>query len=149
MDFVFTHLWQFWLIVSICCLIMELFSGGFYILSFAVGALPALLVAALGGSFYWQLGVFAVFSVLSLTLVRPAMQKLTNQGKEERKSNADAIIDRIGFVSERIEKNGYGRVALDGDDWKAMSIDGEEIEKGERVKIVGIDSIIVTVEKCN
>ena len=64
MDFVFTHLWQFWLIVSICCLIMELFSGGFYILSFAVGALPALLVAALGGSFYWQLGVFAVFSVL-------------------------------------------------------------------------------------
>ena len=59
--------------------------------------------------------------------------------------NADAIIGRTGSVSQAIAANGYGRVALDGDDWKAQSADGQPIAAGTRVRIVGRESIIVTV----
>ena len=147
MEFLMDHLWQFWLVVSLFCLVLELFSGGFYILSFAIGAVPSIIIAACGGGFYWQLAVFAIFSLLSLTLVRPFAMKFMRNGKEERLSNADAIIGRTGVVSEEIEQNGYGRVALDGDDWKAESSDGSPIEKGARVKIISRESIIITVER--
>ena len=49
-------------------------------------------------------------------------------------------------TSETIEAEGYGRVAIDGDDWKAVSANGGRIEKGDNVKVVGRDSIIITVE---
>jgi len=62
------------------------------------------------------------------------------------KTNADAIVGRIGVVSERIDAEQHtGRVAIDGDDWKAVSKDGVTIEKGKSVKIVKLDSIILTV----
>ena len=62
-------------------------------------------------------------------------------------SNADAIIGRTGRVSAAIEAGGYGRVAIDGDDWKAQSADGSQVEKDAWVKVIGRDSIIITVEK--
>ena len=74
------------------------------------------------------------------------MLKFLHKNEVNRASNADALIGRIGKVSEGIKENGYGRVALDGDDWKAVSSDGKEITKGENVKIVGRESIIITVE---
>lgn len=54
---------------------------------------------------------------------------------------------RIGRVSEAIEQGGYGRVAIDGDDWKAVSADGSYIPLGQNVRVVGRESIIITVEK--
>ena len=65
----------------------------------------------------------------------------------DRVSNADALIGREGRVSETIPEGGSGRVAIDGDDWKAVSADGMAIEKGEKVKVVGRESIIITVER--
>ena len=75
------------------------------------------------------------------------MLKHLHRNEDSRVSNADAIIGRIGRVSETIEKNGYGRVAIDGDDWKALSQDGEAIEKDTNVKVISRDSIIITVAR--
>jgi membrane protein implicated in regulation of membrane protease activity len=72
--------------------------------------------------------------------------KYLHKNADERVSNADALMGRIGRVSETIEAEGYGRVAIDGDDWKAVSANGGRIEKGANVKVVGRDSIIITVE---
>ena len=49
-------------------------------------------------------------------------------------------------MSQTIPAGGYGRVKLDGDDWKAMSTDSDPLEVGMRVRIVGRESVIVTVE---
>jgi membrane protein implicated in regulation of membrane protease activity len=106
------------------------------------------MIAVLFGiSFYGQLAIFAVFSVLSLLVIRPVAVKYFYRKSEQKVSNADAIIGRVGEVSETIEPNGFGRVKLDGDDWKAQSQDAMRIEKGTRVRILSRDSIIVTVEK--
>mgnify|MGYP005757352755 FL=1 len=146
-DYFAENLWQMWALVSIVCLILELTNGDFFIICFAIGAACSAILLALGLSFYAGLAVFAVTSVLSLFFVRPAMLKHLHRNEDSRVSNADAIIGRIGRVSETIEKNGYGRVAIDGDDWKALSQDGEAIEKDTNVKVISRDSIIITVAR--
>ena len=138
--------WLIWVIISIVCLILELSSGDFFILCFAIGAAVAAIIAACGLSLTWQIILFAVISILSLLLVRPALIKKLHKPHRERLSNAEAMIGQEGRVSETIEAGGYGRVAIDGDDWKALSADGSAIEKTTRVRVVKMDSIILTVE---
>lgn len=141
-----SNLWLIWVIISIVCLILELSSGDFFILCFAIGAAVAAIIAGCGLSLTWQIIVFALVSILSLWLVRPALIKKIHKPHRERLSNAEAMIGQEGRVSEAIEAGGYGRVAIDGDDWKALSADGSAIEKNTRVRVVKMDSIILTVE---
>ena len=141
-----SNLWLIWIIISILCLILELSSGDFFILCFAIGAAVAAIIAGCGLSLTWQIIIFAIVSALSLLLVRPALLKKLHKPHKERLSNAEAMIGQQGRVSEAIVANGYGRVAIDGDDWKARSADGSPIEKDTRVRVIKMDSIIVTVE---
>jgi len=145
-DFFTSNLWLIWVIISIVCLILELTSGDFFILCFAIGAAFGAILAGCGASLTWQIIIFAVVSVLSLLLVRPALLKKLHKPNRERLSNAEAMIGQGGRVSEAIEAGGYGRVAIDGDDWKARSVDGSAIDKDVRVRVVKMDSIILTVE---
>jgi len=144
-----SNLWLLWVIISIVCLILELSSGDFFILCFAIGAAAAAILAGCGLSLTWQIILFAVVSALSLLLVRPALIKKLHKPHRERLSNAEAMIGREGRVSEPIEAGGYGRVAIDGDDWKAVGVEGMAIAQGSRVRVVKMDSIIVTVEPVN
>ena len=141
-----SNLWLIWIIISILCLILELSSGDFFILCFAIGAAVAAIIAGCGLSLTWQIIIFAIVSALSLLLVRPALLKKLHKPHRERLSNAEALIGQTGRVSEEIDANGFGRVAIDGDDWKARSSDGSAIEKGTRVRVVKMDSIILTVK---
>lgn len=146
-DYFAANLWQLWVLVTVVCLILELTSGDLFILCFSIGALVTAVLSAFGLGFYGQLAVFVVASVLSLLFVRPSLVRRLHGRKKERLSNADALIGRIGRVSEAIEQGGYGRVAIDGDDWKAVSSDGTYVPMGQNVCVVGRESIIITVEK--
>lgn len=137
--------WLIWIIISIICLILELSSGDFFLLCFAIGAAVGAIVAGCGLSLTWQIILFAIASTLSLLLVRPALLKKLHKPQRERLSNAEAMIGQTGRVREDIEAGGYGRVAIDGDDWKAVSADGSAIDKGTIVRVVKMDSIILTV----
>lgn len=141
-----SNLWLVWIIVSIVCLILELSSGDFFILCFAIGSAAAAILAGCGASLTWQIIIFAVVSALSLLLVRPTLIKKLHKPHRERLSNAEAMIGQEGRVSDTIEAGGYGRVAIDGDDWKAQSADGASIKKGSRVRVVKMESIIAIVE---
>ena len=145
-EFFTSNLWLLWIIISIVCLILELSSGDFFILCFAIGAAASSILAGCGLSLTWQIVAFAVVSALSLLLVRPALIKKLHKPHRERLSNAEAMIGQTGRVSETIEEGGYGRVAIDGDDWKAKSADGSAIGEGTRVRVIKMESIIITVE---
>ncbi len=142
-----SNLWQMWVLVAVLCLILELTNGDFYLMCFAIGAVCTVIAAAVGLGFYGQLIVFVICSVLCIFFVRPFALKYLHGKHKERLSNADALIGQIGRVSETIVEGGNGRVAIDGDDWKAVSSDGSCLQKGEKVKVVGRESIIITVEK--
>lgn len=146
-DYFMQHLWQLWVLISLACLILELTNGDFFIMCFAIGGVFSAIAAALGFGGIVQVIVFALFTVLSLMFVRPVALRYLHRGEDKRVSNADALLGRIGVVSEAVKEGGYGRVAIDGDDWKAVSADGMAIEKGDKVRVVGRESVIITVGK--
>lgn len=141
------EVWHIWVIVTLLFFILEIFTAGFAVACFSIGAAGAAIVAGCGGSFLWQLIVFAVLSLVALVVVRPIVMK-TFYKKDTTATNADALIGREGRVSEAIDpETGKGRVAIDGDDWKAVSEDGTPIEKGIKVAVISRDGVIVTVKK--
>lgn len=149
MDYISQNLWLFWSIVTFVCLIMELSSGDFYVTCFAIGALISIVTAVVGLPFWVQVVVWAVCSVLSIWLIRPHLVHAIHKGADERKSNADALLGQIGEVTQTIVAGDYGRVKLDGDDWKAEAPGiVENIEVGTKVKVIGRESIILKVERC-
>lgn len=139
-------LYQIWLIAAIALVILEICTAGFGVICFAIGAAFSALAAGLNVGITWQIVIFAVVSLLAFIFLRPVVLRLLEKKSKDVKTNADAIVGRIGVVSERIDAEQHtGRVAIDGDDWKAVSKDGVTIEKGKSVKIVKLDSIILTV----
>ncbi len=146
-DYITQNLWLLWTIVTFVCLTLELTSGDFYVTCFAIGAVVSIPAALIGLPFWVQVVVWAIASIVSILLIRPQLVKRLHEGGEERVSNADALIGRIGQVIEPIEAGNAGYVKVDGDNWKAVAGNEETIRKGEKVRIVARDSIIVTVER--
>lgn len=146
-EFFTQHVWLIWILISVLGLIIELGSGDLFILCFSIGALAASLTAALGLGIIPQLIAMALCALLSIYFIRPMALRYLHRNDPDRVSNADALIGREGRVSEAIAEGGSGRVAIDGDDWKAVSADGMAIKKGDKVKVVGRESIIITVER--
>lgn len=143
-----TELAILWGIVCLLCIVIEMTTGTFFLLCVSVGALGALVVALLGGGFDVQVLTLSVVAAGMIVFVRPLIVRLLKKSHhKERLSNVDAVMGREGVVSQTIESGRFGRVAIDGDDWKACA--GQRLltlEKGSAVRVVGREGIILTVE---
>ena len=145
-DYLAQHLWQMWAVVAVVCLILELTAGDFFIICFSIGAVFAAITAAVGGGIYLQLLMFAIFTLISLFWVRPFAQRYLHKGEDNRVSNADALLGRQGRVVETVKADGFGRVQIDGDIWKAVTNEPQDILEDKNVRVVGRESTIITVE---
>ena len=143
-EYFLANMWQVWAIVAVLCLILELSSGDFFIICFSIGAVFAIIGAAVGLNIYWQLFIFALFSLLSIFFVRPVALRYLHKNEPNKPSNADALLGRTGRVVEAIEAGGNGYVQIDGDMWKAVS--NTDIPVGTSVRVIGRESTIITVE---
>jgi len=142
------EIYQYWLIAAIVLVIVEICTASFGSICFAIGAAFSAIVAGLGGGFVWQIVVFALVSMLTFIFLRPIVMRWIDRKSNDVKTNVDALVGRKGIVSERIDASQHlGRVAIDGDDWRAVSNDGSVIEKGTSVEILKNDSIILTVRR--
>ena len=78
------------------------------------------------------------FFILILYLIAKVRKRKVETGIE-------AIIGKEGIVIEDLNPEGY--IRIDGEIWKAVSIKGEVIKRGERVKVVSIKDLTLYVEK--
>ena len=143
-DYLIANMWQVWAVVSIVCLILELSSGDFFIICFSIGAVFSIVAAVFGLGIYWQLFIFAIFSLLSVLFVRPVALRYLHKNDPNKPSNADALIGRTGKVTEPITVGSNGYVQIDGDLWRAVS--NSDIPAGTTVRVIGRESTIITVE---
>lgn len=146
-DFLNNNLWLFWLFIGLVCLITEMTLGTFFVFCLAIGAFLTVIFALLSCPFWFQIVAFAVLSVVSIFFVRPVMIRFLHKEHNERLSNVDALIGRVGVVIEDIKGESNGYVKIDGDEWRAVSCDSCDILNGERVRVVKMDSLVVTVER--
>lgn len=141
------EIWHIWVLAALVFVIIEIFTSGFAVACLSFGCLASAICSACDLAMGWQILAFAVVSAIAFVTVRPLVVKLLFDSPEV-KTNADAIIGRCAKVTERIDAAaGTGRVAIDGDDWKAVPYyEGMVAEVGTTVEVVSRESIVLTVK---
>ncbi len=135
-----------WIVFIVAMMIIEASTTNLVSIWFAFGALGAILAKALGGSVTAQICTFVVLSGVSIAIAWPFIKKYHN-GKKEA-TNADMLIGKVGNVTEDITSDKFaGKVNVAGQIWSAISLEGEDIVAGEKVKIVKISGVKLVVEK--
>jgi len=138
-------LWIIWIIASVIFFIIEIFTPILFFLNLAIAGLITALIAYFSTPLIWQVIIWGVLSGILLLCLRPFLVKNTSDDKEASGINASYI----GKEAKTIMPTGKndGRITIYGEDWKARSCDGNEIEKDVTVKIVKYDDSIFYVER--
>lgn len=133
-----------WAGLTVLFVLVELATYGLASIWFALGALVALIAAALGAQLWLQLVLFVVVSVAALVLTRPLARKYVNSRSQP--TNADRVIGAPARVTEEInDLNGTGAVSVDGKIWTARSADESPIPVGARVTVREIRGVRLIV----
>lgn len=127
-----------WLGVMITALVVEISTMGFFSIWFAVGALVAMILALIPGIGPWvQIIVFATVSVVSFVFLRKYVVQHFSKGKEE--FNAQKMLNKKVRMLTQADFDTLGTAEVDGVVWSIKSQDGEVLQAGEIVEIVGLE----------
>ncbi|GAB4564082.1 MAG: hypothetical protein Kow0047_13510 [Anaerolineae bacterium] len=127
-----------WLLIAIFFFVTEIFTAGFVLACFGVGAVVAAIVAFFGLDLVWQLLLFVVVSLVSVLLSRPFAERVT--GQQPAAVGVDRVLGKRAIVIQEIDPvTGTGRVRVDREEWRADSIDGRRIEQGSQVLVLAVE----------
>jgi membrane protein implicated in regulation of membrane protease activity len=139
-------IWWIWMALAAAFVVGEMFTAGFFLLWFGVGAAAAGLLALLGLSFPWQLGAFVVVSGVLLGVSRRFADRFSK--KQPPGIGADRFIGLKGLVLEEIDSAvNTGRVRLQKEEWRADSDGDAVIPVGARVEVVRLDGTHLVVKR--
>lgn len=128
-----------WVILAVVLSIAEIFTSGFFLLPFGVGAAAA---AALEffypGSINLQWVAFIGVSALLLVALRRIANRLTHE--PPMKVAGDRLLGKFGVVIEALEEHsGVGRVRVEREEWRADAPGYEPLAAGTRVEVVAVE----------
>ena len=137
--------WWVWMVLAAICIVAEIFTAGFFILWFGIGALAAGLLSLLGVGVGWQWAAFVVVSGVLFAVSRRFAERFTKQ--QPPGIGADRFIGKRGMVLETIDnRENTGRVRIDKEEWRADSVTDEVIPAGKRVEVVRLDGTHLVVK---
>ena len=129
--------WWLWMVLAAVFIIGEIFTGGFFVLWFGVGALLAGVAAMLGLGAAWQWAIFVVASGVLVIVSRRFAQAVTDE--QPPGVGADRTVGRQGVVLEEIDNiRDSGRVRIGKEEWRAQSEAGEKIAENIEIKVTGV-----------
>lgn len=135
-----------WIIITVILGLVEALTVDLVCIWFALGALVTAIAAGFGAPFVAQIVIFVAVSALSMIFTRKFVVGVLKVKKTP--TNADSVVGQEGIVIEDIDNVAEtGRVRLAGLDWTARSADGEDIHKGETVKVKAIQGVKLMVAK--
>jgi len=145
-------LWILWTILGAILIVAEIFTSGFVLLWFGVGALAAALLAIIGiDSLAIQ---FLTFAIVSSALTAASRTIFINYFSREKsgqslRSGVDALPGKIGtVVSSSRGALQEGAVKVFGSTWTAYPAPGEApLEAGERVCVDSIEGASIYVKR--
>ncbi len=139
---------QFWILIITIALIGEALTTAFFSIWFAAGAVCALIVKLLGGSFAIQMYIFAITSIIFILLSEFILKKRLHILKKAPKTNIDNVIEQVGIVTKEINNiEGKGEVEIEGKRWTALSADDKIIHKKARVIVEKVDGVKLVVRE--
>ncbi|MFQ6018211.1 MAG: NfeD family protein [Kiloniellaceae bacterium] len=137
--------WHWWVLAALL-MAVEVFAPTTLFLwtGISAAAVGLVVLADAGVGWEFQVLLFAVLSVVSVVAWRH-YARLRPVRSEDPWLNrrAEQYIGRQFTLEEPIV-NGRGKVRVDDTTWK---IEGEDLAAGNRVKVVGVDGVILKVEQ--
>ncbi len=140
-------LWILWLVIGVALIIAEVFTLGFVLLWFGVGAIAAALVGMMGGGFFLQSLVFAIVSVALTAMSRTIFANLfATGGGHTDKMGIDALPGKVGTVqSGSTGALNEGAVKVFGSVWTAFPVEDTKLLEGQKVEVVEVKGSAVYV----
>ena len=138
------ELWWVWMVVAAVFAVGEIFTAGFFLLWFAIGAAVAGILTLLGFGMGWQLATFAIVSGALFAASRRFAERWTQ--KQPSGVGADRFIGKTGVVLAQIDNlKATGRIRVERDEWRAESDTGEVIPPGNVVEVVRVEGTRMVV----
>ena len=131
-----------WILVAIVFVILELITSSFFLVWFGIGAIVAALLNSLGFDIYVQFIAFAVVSLVLILSTRRFADRIAPESS--KKTTAERLIGKTAKVLRQIDENTFV-VSVAGEEWSAHTNDAVDVD--DTVKVVGINSIILIIEK--
>ena len=139
--------WHIWVFVGIGLVIGEIFTAGFLLLWFGVGAFLAAGLALLGAGSIYQMLSFILTSLILIVLSRTILKQFLFRKEGGISTNVEALIGQEALVMQIIEgKSKPGLVKIGGETWSAISEEGR-IDQDEVVRVKGVVGNKVLVER--
>lgn len=140
--------WHIWIFVAILFFIIEIFTPGFVLACFGVGCIASALAAFLNFNLQIQILAFSATTLAVFFGLRPLILQYFFKSTDNVKTNIDALANKIARVSVKIDPaQNTGRVLVNGEDWRAVSVDESVIQVGEKVEVLKVDGSKVIVKK--
>lgn len=137
-------IWWLWMALAAIFAVGEIFTEGFFLLWFAIGAAVAGVLAILGLGGVWQWAAFVVISGVLLAVSRRFAERFTS--KQPPGIGADRLIGKRGLVLEEVDEDkNTGRARIDKEEWRADSATGETIPVGTRIEVVRLEGTHLVV----
>ncbi len=145
-------IWILWAVLGAILIVAEIFTSGFVLLWFGIGALVAAFAGLVGiDSLVIQFMLFAVVSIALTAASRTIFLNYFSREKtgESLRSGVDALPGKIGtVVSSSRGALHEGAVKVFGSTWTAYPAAGEPpLEAGERVCVESIEGASIYVRR--
>lgn len=147
MDFIMNNYWALWLAVGFFFLILELATVALVSIWFVPAAVIASIFSLFVDNFVIQASVFAVFSIVFLVLFKT----IYNKYHKNKNSDVNKETSLVGSTAKTVaDTDGFGGKVIVGDVyWRAVSEDGDTIDKDEIVTIKFVDGTTLVVNRVN
>lgn len=142
------ELWWLWMIAAAAFTIGEIFTAGFFLLWFGIGAAAAGVLTLLGFGTGLQLLVFVALSLILFAASRRFAEKWTET--QPSGVGADRLVGKRGVVLADVDNvKGTGHVKVEREQWRADSITGEVIPEGTPVEVERVEGthLVVMIAK--
>jgi len=145
------YAWILWTVLGLLLIAAEIFTSGFVLLWFGIGALAAALAGMLGLGYPLQ---FLIFFAVSTALTAASRTIFVNyfgrrQGEAALKTGIESLPGQVGtVVSSSRGSLQEGAVKVYGSTWTAFPAAGEEpLEAGDRVVVERVQGASIYVRR--
>lgn len=145
MEYLIANPWIMWLAVGVLFLIVELLTTALVSIWFVPSAIITCLLSFVVDSLLIQIAIFVVLSAVFMVVCRKIYNKHIKKPVDDVDQN-EKLLGKSATVTE--DTNGItGRILVGDVYWRAVSENGDTIQKGETVKIKGVNGTTLVINK--
>ena len=140
--------WWAWMVIGMLLLVAELFivEADFFLVFLGVAAFTTGLVVLFGPELapWIQWIVFAMLGIVGMLFFRKRLYRVL---RREVPDMRDDMLGQELFLPAELPAGRTLRVEHGGSQWTARNVDATDLPSGARVRVVGMDGIVLKVSK--